>query len=64
MEANPSKFIVEHKARCNDLFGKVERADSMLLQLFKIDAVFKQQINRVLVELFRLDVVVKIKLPG
>jgi hypothetical protein len=36
----------------------------MLLELFEVDSMFEEQINRVLVELFGLNVVVKVELPS
>jgi hypothetical protein len=36
----------------------------MLLELFEVNSMFEEQINRVLVKLFGLNVVVKVELPS
>lgn len=63
MEADPGQFFVQHEARSDQFFGEIEGANTVLLELLEVNAVFKQQIDRIFIVLLCFNVVVEVKLP-
>lgn len=64
VEADPRELLVKHKPARYQFLCKVERADAMLLELLEVNSVFQQEVYRVVVVLFLVDVEVEVELPS
>lgn len=64
MEANPSQFLIQNKARLSQFFGEVDRANAVFLKQLKVDSRPLQQVDGVHSVPVLVDVKVKVKLPG